>query len=408
MTHHRTTITLALAFAAAFALCFLGACAPRAAGVEARKQADARFKRTTSLVGFDQARQAFESGDLDKARREVEAAIARSDREARYWSLLGRIELEARRLERSIAAFGRSIECDPTLAEPYYYRGVVHQRIGAVDRAIDDYMKAAELDPERISHLLAAAEMMVAERRLDEARDLLLSKLGYFEHSASIHELLGDIASLQGNHRAAARSYERSLTIDTDAPLVSEKVVGALFRAGEWQRCLDAARRLRARAAARSDGRMAVVPAEVLRHEGRSLAMLGRKSEARTVFAEYARHYPEDTEAWRDLATASLALGEVDRAQAAAERLVMLARDEPAGYTLRGMVAERNNRVDEAIAWHVRAVEVGPQSPEAAAALGLALRAAGRRVEAAQWLERALELDPAFAAVARALGSMVD
>ncbi len=397
-----------LPLAAALAACLLSACAPRTAGLEARKDADARFRRTTSLVSFDQARQAFESGDLDKARREVEAAISRSDTEARYWSLLGRIELEARRLERAVSAFGRAMECDPSLAEAYYYRGVVHQRIGAADRAVEDYLKASELDPDRIAYLLAAAEMLVTGRRLDEARGLLLPKLAHFEHNAAVHELLGDIASLDENHRAAARSYERSMMIDPDAPLVSEKAVSALFRAGEWQRCLEAARRLRARAVAGADGQLAVVPADVLRHEGRSLAMLGRHQEARTVFAEYARQYPEDTEAWRDLATVSLKLEEVDRAQWAAERLVTLARDEPAGYTLRGIVAERARDLDSAIRWHVRAVEVGPDSPEAAAALGLALRAAGREQEALQWLRRALDLDPGFTVVARALGGMVD
>ena len=233
------------------------------------------------------------------------------------------------------------MECDPSLAEAYYYRGVVHQRWGAADRAIEDYLKASELDPERIAYLLAAAEMMVTGRRLDEARDLLLPKLAYFEHNAAVHELLGDIASLQENHRAAARSYERSMMIDPEAPLVGEKAVGSMFRAGEWQRCLEAARRLRVRAMEGADGRLVVVPADILRHEGRSLAMLGRYQEARGVFAEYARQYPEDTEAWRDLATASLALDELYRAQWAAERLVTLARDEPAGYTLRGIVAER-------------------------------------------------------------------
>jgi tetratricopeptide (TPR) repeat protein len=397
-----------LSLAAALAACLLSACAPRTAGLEARKEADARFRRTTSLVSFDQARQAFEAGDLEKARQEVEAAIARSDTEARYWSLLGRIELEARRLERAASAFGRAMECDPSLAEAYYYRGVVHQRWGAADRAIEDYLKASELDSERIAYLLAAAEMLVTGRRLDEARDLLLPKLAYFEHNAAVHELLGDIATLQENHRVAARSYERSMMIDPDAPLVGEKALGAMFRAGEWQRCLEAARRLRANAVSGADGRLAVVPADVLRHEGRSLAMLGRHQEARTVFADYARQYPEDTEAWRDLATASLALHELDRAQWAAERLVTLARDEPAGYTLRGIVAERANDLGTAIRWHVRAVEVGPSSPEAAAALGLALQSAGRGKEAAQWLRRALDLDPEFTAVARALGSMVD
>ena len=119
------------------------ACAPRTSGLEARREADERFRRTTSVVNYDQAQQAFESGEIEKARKEIGSAIARSDKEARYWSLLGRIELEAKRLDRSLEAFAKAIECDPTLADPYYYRGIVHQRWSESAKAVEDYTKAA-------------------------------------------------------------------------------------------------------------------------------------------------------------------------------------------------------------------------------------------------------------------------
>ena len=131
------SLTALLGLAAASAL--LSACAPRTAGLEARREADERFRRTTSLVSYDQAKQAFESGDLDKARREVESALARSDKEARYWTLLGRIEIEASRLERAIEALNKAVESDPSLAEPQYYLGIVHQRWSESDKAIAAY-----------------------------------------------------------------------------------------------------------------------------------------------------------------------------------------------------------------------------------------------------------------------------
>lgn len=374
---------------------FLASCAaPRAAGREAREAADARFRRTTSVVNFDQARQAFESGELDKARTSIEAAIARSDREAAYWSLLGRIELESRRLERALAAFGRSIECDPGFAEAYYYRGVLHQRWSQDDSAIEDYLTAHELAPERVAYLLAAAEMLVAERRLDEARMLLLQKLAYFEHSAAMHELLGDVASLEGDPAAAARSYERAAVIDPEAPLVGEKLVSAYFAAGEWQDCLDAARRQRAAAEADANGGLAAIPAEVHRHEGRALAMLGRHGQARDVFAGQVRVYPEDADAWRDLAVSSLAAGDPSRAEVAAERFVALRPDDAAGYTLRGLAALRHGRAEEAVRWQRLAVARAPQDAKVRVALGMALEAAGRRADASRAFAEAMRLDP--------------
>ena len=132
-----------VAVSLAATVAFAAACAPRAAGKEARKEADARFQRTTSLVSFDQAKQAFESGELEKARKDVESALARSNKEAKYWSLLGRIELESKKLEKAVDAFGKAIECDPKLAEPYYYRGIVYQRWSDNEKAIADYIRRA-------------------------------------------------------------------------------------------------------------------------------------------------------------------------------------------------------------------------------------------------------------------------
>jgi tetratricopeptide (TPR) repeat protein len=389
----------------AAAVLALSACAPRTAGLEARREADERFRRTTSLVSFDQAKQAFESGDLDKARREIESAIARSDKEARYWTLLGRVEIEASRLERAVEALGKAIESDPALAEPHYYLGIVQQRWGEADKAIASYLMAAELDSARIAYVLAAAELMVAERRLDEARELMLPKLSYFEHNAAFHELIGDISTLKNDDLAAARSYERALAIEPNAPLVGDKALAALFRAGEWQRCLEFARRLREAAVAKADGRVATIPADVLRHEGRSLAMLGRHAEARAVFAEFVRTYPESTEAWRDLAVASLKLNDFDRAGSAADRLIALDQADATGFALRGMVSERSGQLDEAVRWYRSALERDPADADATAALGFALCRSGSKDEGTRYLKQALELDPSFELVAQTLAS---
>ncbi len=401
----RTKLLIALPVAASILLAT--ACAPRAAGREARLEADARFQRTTSLVSFDQAKQAFESGELDKARKEVEKALVRSNREAKYWSLLGRIELESKKLEKALEAFGRAIECDPNLAEPYYYRGIVHQRWSENDKAIADYTKAGEIDPERISYQLAAAELMITERRLDDARMLLLPKLAYFEHNGAMHELLGDIAMLSGDSKAAAVSYERSSVIDPEAPLIGEKLVAALFDAGEYQKCLETARRQRERAAAeQTSGKRFVPTRETMRHEGRSLAMLGRTTEARVVFSDTVREYPEDVDAWRDLATVTLELGDLARAQSASERLIALASDDASGYTLRGMVAAEKGEYEEAVRWHRLACDRAPKDAPAKVALGMSLWHSGKHDEGRSILREALAIDPASALATEALAAV--
>lgn len=400
------TALVTLALSLPLSVLIAQGCAPRASGVQARQEADARFRRTTSIVNFDQAKQAFEAGELDKARKEIESALARSNKEAKYWSLLGRIEMESKRLEKAIEAFGKAIECDPMLAEPYYYRGIVYQRWNNNTKAIADYAKAAELAPDRIAYLLAAAEIMVADRKLDDARALLLPKLAYFEHNAAMHELLGDISSLSGDPAAAARSYERAILIDPEAPMIAEKIMSAQFNAGEWQGCLESVRRERAKFSAAADGLRPALPVEVYRYEGRSLAMLGRLTEARTVFADQVRAFPEDTDGWADLATASLETGDLDRAEIAAERLIALSADGADGYALRGMVASARGDAEGSVRWYEQACERDAKRIDLKVALGLALQAAGNPAEASRLLAEALKQDPENELVRAAFASV--
>jgi tetratricopeptide (TPR) repeat protein len=112
------------------------------------------------------------------------------------------------------------------------------------------------------------------------------------------------------------------------------------------------------------------------------------------VFTDQTRAYPEDAEAWRDLATSAVASNDLPRAEQAADRLVALLSSDAAGYTLRGIVAERNGRFDEAVRWHRLAVVRAPKSIESLVALGLALQYAGKSKEGLEIMAEALKLDP--------------
>ena len=50
-------------------------------------------------------------------------------------------------LDRAIADFTKALELDPNHAPAYYYRGLAYDKKGDLDRAIADFTKALELDP---------------------------------------------------------------------------------------------------------------------------------------------------------------------------------------------------------------------------------------------------------------------
>ena len=49
--------------------------------------------------------------------------------------------------EKAIADFSKAIELDPNYADAYYYRGEVYKDRGELQRAKDDYKRAGELNP---------------------------------------------------------------------------------------------------------------------------------------------------------------------------------------------------------------------------------------------------------------------
>ena len=147
----RSTRTFTFALCSLSALIALGCQGPTKHGAIARQEANSRFDKTASVVSFDQSRQAFESGDLVNAKKHIAEAIKRSDKIAQYWALLGRIELESRRLEEARAALEKAVTIDPNFAEGFYFLGVVMERWSQNEKALTNYTKASELDGSKVS-----------------------------------------------------------------------------------------------------------------------------------------------------------------------------------------------------------------------------------------------------------------
>ncbi|MDZ4754166.1 MAG: tetratricopeptide repeat protein [Phycisphaerae bacterium] len=349
-------LTLLSSLIVSVPLVLLTACAgPTKAGKDARAAATDRMHRATSIIVYDQARQSFESGQFDKALKEIDEAIYRTPLEPRYWVMRGRIHLEKGRLEQSLADFNKAIEVNPNYAEAMYCAGIVHERWSADDKAIASYSAAAAADPTKVAYVLAAAEVLIASERYEEARMMLEPKLSYFENSAPMHQLLGQVAMLRDDATTAAVHYNRAILIDPSQPMVLENLVRALFESGQWSECLQSVRRLQREG---KGGRTT----ELQRMEGRCLAMMGRSGEARVVFSEITRDHPADPQAWLDVATVAWDLGDVPRVQTAASRLLRIAPDRYESYVFLGLIEEFKGNDAAANEWFQKAIKAARAS----------------------------------------------
>jgi len=278
---------------------FLSGCGgPTKKGIEARNRARVRLDRVNAELSYDQAMQAFEAGQFEKAEHELRIAIQLHPEWAEYRVLEGRIHLETHRLERAIESFEAALQIKPGYADAHYYSGIVYQRWSDDAKAYDQYMAAYEMDPESVGYLLAAAESMVALEQFDAAKDLLEEQLDYFEHNSAMRHLLARIALLRGNPQKAIELYSEARRLDPENDTLLEELVQAQYEAGAHGDCYRSVKQLQDMSDTdRPDLKLL---------EARCLAFLDRLPESRSLYLELSRLRPTSADVWIELGSVAL------------------------------------------------------------------------------------------------------
>ncbi|MHC4709956.1 MAG: tetratricopeptide repeat protein [Planctomycetota bacterium] len=320
---------------------FLSGCGgPTKKGIEARNKARIRLNRVNAQLSYDQALQAFEAGQFDKAEHELGIAIQLYPEWSEYRVLEGRIHLETHRLEKAIESFEAALQIKPGYADAHYYSGIVYQRWSDDAKAYDQYMAAYEMDQESVGYLLAAAESMVALEQFDGARDLLEEKLDYFEHNSAMRHLLARIALLQGDPQRAIELYSEARRLDPENDTLLEELVQAQYEAGAYGDCYRSVMQLQEMSDTdRPDLKLL---------EARCLAFLDRLPESRSLYLELSKLRPTNADVWIELGSVAWELGDYHRMALCGARVTALAPDRFEGYMLKGVNERHHDNLAEA------------------------------------------------------------
>ena len=90
----------------------------------------------------------FEDGDYERALAEYESALV-EDPDAPYLSRAkARALMQLGRYEESLDWFNRAVELQPFFGGTYANRGILYDRMGQYELAVEDYQKALDLDEE--------------------------------------------------------------------------------------------------------------------------------------------------------------------------------------------------------------------------------------------------------------------
>ncbi|MDP7005303.1 MAG: hypothetical protein QF718_03735 [Phycisphaerales bacterium] len=304
---------------------------PTKAGLEARANAHKRMDSVNADLGAQQARQQFEVGQLDKAFDTINAAIARYDEKGNYHLLRGRILLEQHRLDAAFRALTKATVYASELAEPHYFLGVLHQRWGEDEKALEEYKLAMENDSTHPQYLLATAETHVALSQHEEAIELLTNSNQEFQHHPSVSSLLGQIYLSQGQPDVAAAWFEDSRLLGSDSVEVLASLATTQFQAGSYADCLHSLTMI----ALDQD----TLSPTLNRMRGKCLVATGRHIEGRDICLKVTRETPDDAGAWIDLGYIAWKMEDYNRLSVCGLQVSQLAPSLPEGALFEGIAA---------------------------------------------------------------------
>jgi Flp pilus assembly protein TadD len=383
----------AMAVAAGAVAMGLASCGHGTYTSEGLSMAQEKSAALKSGAEWTSAQQQFLAGDLDKALKSVNASIAINDRYAKSHVLRGRILIEKGDLDNARNSLLRAEQLDPKYPDTQYYLGIIHERFNQPAEALQRYSKAAELDPKNPQYLVASAEMMIQQDRLDDAQALIDANRPTFQYTPAVKQTEGHIAMIRGQHETAAKLFGEARLLAPDDLSIVEDLARAQMASGNWSEAeYNLAKLIDGAAAKGSTQRRDLMHMRV-----QCLLRLDRPVEARTTLLALTGG-PEgekDLKAWINLGNVAAILNDSARLKAAAGKVIAIAPDTYEGHYLRGLQLHRQGESRAALASLEKATALNTTDPGPLVLRGLVQQDLGMNREARASFEAAARLAPA-------------
>ncbi len=383
------TATLVLATLATAALTGCGMGKHGQYTQEHLNQAQEKMTMLKSGTEWQMAHQQFLAGDLDKALKTVDRSIAMNGTVPKSHVLRGRIMLEKSRLEEARQEFLTAQKIDPAFVEAHYYLGIVYERVSQTDEALASYTKAMDLDSANAQYVVAAAEMLINQNKLDEATQLLSDRKQYLQYNAAIRQTMGHIAELKSDHAGAATLFAEALLLAPGDQSISEDLVQAQISTAQYAD----AESLLGKLLAKEDNKNR---RDLRAMRAKCLIALNRPVDARTVLQELTQDKDgsADLRAWIDLGNVCAILHDKGGLRNAMQRVTAMAPDRPEGFMLKAMYCRQDNRLADALAAADMAASKGGTNSAPLVLKAIILQDLGQVTEARNALVQAQQVDP--------------
>ncbi len=355
----------------------------------AAEEGQLKMSSVKSGVEYQIAQEQFLAGELSKATKTIEGAIALNPTVAKSHVLRARIMIERGELESARASLLRAEEIDAEVVEAHYYLGIVHERFSQPEEALRRYRLAAKLEPTSAQFVIASAEMLIHLKRLDEAEALLSSPHQALTHNAAIRQTSGHIAMLRGQAERAADLFAQARLLAPDDASVVEDLVRAQMAAknyGDAEVNIGTILRGKDNEARR----------DLMLWRAECLAATNRLVEARSVLDRLTgdREGQADLAAWLAMGRVAAALKDDHRLRQAAQHAIALAPDRSDGYLMRAIHLRSTGELPGALIAIDTAIRLDHEATTPRLLRALILQEMGMTDDAAKSLTHVLERHP--------------
>jgi tetratricopeptide (TPR) repeat protein len=202
------------------------------------------------------------SGHPDTARATLIKLTKASPRNAQYFYLLGRLDVQNRHLEDAIVSFGKAIELNPNILRAYEEMGQAQENLGLDDAARKTYESGAARN--RLVNgrwpwsPLDLGMAVMKNGDLDHAEDLFREALQYNPRFSWAHYYLGQLNQKKGRNAESLAEYKEAVVDDPtlrQAWLALGREFMRLGQKDEANKCLARFRELEERENARAERR---------------------------------------------------------------------------------------------------------------------------------------------------------
>ncbi len=352
-------------------------------------QAQDKMSMLKSGTEWQMAHQQFLAGDLDKALKTVDRSIALNEKVPKSHVLRGRIMLEKSRLEEARKEFLAATTLDPAFVEAHYYLGIVYERVNQPEDALAAYRKAMELDSANAQYVVAGAEMLVAQNRLDEADQLLTDRKQFLQYNAAIRQTQGHIAQLRSDDKRAVQLYAEALLLAPGDQSITEDLIQAHMSCGQFADAESFLTKLLDKEPNQNRRDLKAMKAKCL-------IALNRPVDARTFLQEITsdKDGAADLRAWTDLGNVCAILHDKGGLRSAMQRVMAIAPEHPEGFMLKAMFCRQDNRLADALAAADQAVAKAGKDASPYVLKAIIQQDLGQTNEAKQTLAQAQQVDP--------------